>query len=106
MTTDELILELAEFSHSPWGREAGFWSGGEGRPLRYTMTSGEIYCPITLVCWLLTRLSYVSAKFPVAAQKLLMDDAVAGDIAKASDDYHEGGRTGQLRARLLQACGL
>ena len=106
MTRDEFLQELDQFSHSSMGREAGFWSGGGVEPLRYTLKSGEIYCPITLVCWLLTRRFYAPYTFGEASLVLRMDYADTSDIVHASDEYYESERTAQLRARLLQACGL
>ena len=106
MTTDEFMQELDEFSHSSMGRDAGFWSGGDGAPLRYILKSGQICCPITLVCWRLTRRLYATDNLPMASLELGMDLADTADIVQASDDCHEIDRTVQLRARLLQACGL
>ena len=106
MTTDELLQELDEFSHSSMGREAGFWSAGGRRSLRYILKTGQICCPITLVCWMLTRRLYATDNLPMASLELGIDLADTADIVQASDDCHEIDRTVQLRARLLQACGL
>ena len=106
MTTDEFIQELDQYSHSSMCQDAGFWSGGVGKPLRYMLRSGQIYCPITFVCWLRTWRAYATDNLPVASLKLCMDPADITDIVKASDDYYEGDSMAHLRARLLQACGL
>ena len=106
MTMDEFIQELDQFSRSSMCQDAGFWSGGGGKPLRYILKSGQICCPITLVCWLLTRRFYSTYTFGEASLVLCMDPADITDIVRASDDCYELDRKAHLRARLLQACGL
>ena len=106
MTMDEFIQELDQFSRSSMCQDAGFWSAGDGKTLRYILKSGQICCPITLVCWLLTRRLYATDKLPVASLELGMDLADTADIVKASDDCYASDRAAQLYARLVQACGL